>query len=336
MRLLLHPHRAEILAACALVMRQAAPLPEGLARLAVDDLLLQPWVERLAPQLRSGRPLPEVLRGAGLLSRRECAVLSAEPDLAQALDRFSSSVLVMPRWTWLIRHFPLVLTTELAGLALLLSIVFHDAFANIDGMYDALGMIPTLNTMLSGHPGQMALIAGLAIGAMALCDWSIRSLRGLRHISHLWCPEVARQHALLHLIQAARRDERQPLPLQGVQRVLARLRIGALRSGKPAWDIHWRTWMFLTRFRLDRMQRREALQQADLTQRLMTLGVVAMDRGKPDWASAESDCQGRLATAEAELLLLLRPALLWVGLVSVMLFNLSPLMKILLELARQT
>jgi hypothetical protein len=341
-----HPHRADVLSACALVARTRAPMAEGLERLAAGDPLLMRWARRLAPPLRAGAPLAETLRRERLLTRREAELLALDGDAPGALDRIAAGALAPPRGLLLVRHLPVALALALMLPALAVSIVLDLIGAHYETIYRELGiMLPYVTEVTLGVVRLLfstVLLTAAAFAAEAL----LRSLRGFRHIAHLWCPEVERESALLRLVESARlRDERSAqvgtlwMALAPVTVLLNLVRLNAVRRGRPAWDLDWRTWLFLSRYRLDREQRRAAAAQPDLAARLIGLGVVELIDGRPDWDGAERRCRARLEMAVSETLLLARPVLLlfvWSSLVTAGIGVMLPLFKILVELGRMT
>ena len=244
----LHPHRADVLAAVALVVRQRQPLAVGLARLAEGDPLLRPWSKRLGPALAAGNPLPEVLWRHRLIDRRAAEAMGESADPVAACDRLAVESLTPVRGILLVRWFPVVLAAVMLVPVALLQIsgimaLFEQTFRDLNICLPAI----TVFMIEASYVGAvMPLVGALAM----LCLMNVlHQLRGLRHITHLLWVEVHRQAAMLELVEAAVAGDDEPqhydMPVSwGIE-----VCVSALRQDRPAWDLSWRTWRILTRFR---------------------------------------------------------------------------------------
>jgi hypothetical protein len=334
---LLHPNRADVLAACALMMRAREPLADGLERLAAGDALLAPWARRLAPGLREGEPVAHALRRLRLVSAREAELLALDHDLPAALDRVAGAAAAPPPRAWLVRHLPITFALALFTPDLAMTLLSSIAGGPFASIYRELGVQLPLASELLTNPARLLVSSSVVIAVLASSEWLVRNLRGLRHIAHLWCVEVERESALLRLVQAARLgDDRGPRGTL-LQLVLDAMRLSAVRLRRPRWDRDWRTWLFLTRFRLTRETRRAAAARPDLAGRLLLLGVVDERDGRPQWVEAEERCRARLDSAIEESLRVARPALLlvaWSSALTSGTATLIPLFMIIRELGR--
>ena len=332
----LHPHRTDVLSACALVTRAREPVAAGLARLGSGDPFLVRWAERLAPGLHDGQPLPLVLWRARVISRQEADLLTADADLPAALDRLVVTSTRPSFRVWMIRHLPAVIILAMIVPALLLSTCFFGVVHAFEMIYRDLNIELPPVTIAVLHP---LTLLGTLIGSLLLiggCEWLLRSLSGVRFVCVLWCPEIERQTALLRLIQAARTGEHAPPRLGWLRRLLSAMRLGARSARRPRWQQDWNTWMLLTRLRLDRTLRRAAAKLPDLASRLLMLRVIPLRNDLPDWDAAEERCRERLASAESLAFLFISVVLLWVSCISVIVSLLGPLIKIIEELGKQT
>ncbi|MBA2482031.1 MAG: hypothetical protein H0V44_15305 [Planctomycetes bacterium] len=331
MSVFLHPHRADILAAVALVARAREPLADGLVSLTAGDPHLSRWASRLAPALRSGTPAPDVLRRARLLSRHETRILAADADFVAALDRIASAAASPPRGIWWVRHLPVSCALAFALPATAWCLLLAANGMDLHYATDQLGITVGSIGRLSHQPLASALLLGAMLLAITAGDAAVRGVRGLRHLTHFWCPEVDRQVALLRLIQHARLGDDAPVRLDPLRSALARVGVGAWRPNQPVWDRDWRTWMFLTRWRLSPDLRKQSAQRRDLASRLTLLGIVDSDRGRPDWDAAETLCRERLDDALSSSYLLVRPVLLltvWTGFMGMAMSVLAPLIRV--------
>lgn len=260
MSLLLHRQRVDVLHALALVAGGREPLPEGLERLAAEDPLLAPWAGRLAPPLRAGEPLPETLRRARLLDADEAAALATEADPAAALARIAGEAAAPPRGLATVRWLPLALVLVGAGGCALGML----ATLPLQGLVEELGL---------RRPDPAAsLLSLLYVGAALATTLALLArIRGLRHLLHLWCPAVHRAAAWRDFVRAVAQGDA-PLPLPAALAPLAACRLTARRSAAPGWDLPWRTWYMLSRFRLGRALRRRLAAEPSGAARLALLG----------------------------------------------------------------
>lgn len=275
--------RSEVLHALALVAGGGEPLDRGLAALAAGDPLLEPWLHRLAPDLAAGRPLEEVLLRHRLIARTEVAVVAASNDLPATLRRLAAATPGVPLRARALRWLPVTLTLALSAGMLAGSAVLN--LAATQPMHDLNLRLPLGHGSAGAWLGLAAVlvaIAGLIAGAMAALD----AIPGVRRLLHLWCPEVQRSLALAELVRA-----------------LATRRSAAARRA-------WRTWWFLTRWRLPYLLRNAASAETDPEQRLTTLGLLPLRHGSPDWETAVANADARLAAAVGAAGMLIGP-LLW-------------------------
>lgn len=244
----LHPHRADVLAAIALAARQREPLGRGLERLAAGDPLLRPWAARLGPDLTSGAALGAILHRHRLVDRRTAERLDASVDQVEAIDRLGRDQLEPLRGLTLVRWFPVaVITAMLVPMALLqisgITAIFETIFRDLNIR------LPALTHAMLDRSAAGLLLPLVGAGALGLLLAALATLRGLRHLPHLWWVEVHRQRALLRLVEAACDGDDATLRLPAPAAWLAALRISAWRQDRPVWDRDWRTWRILTRLR---------------------------------------------------------------------------------------
>ena len=296
----LHPHRADVLAAIALVARSRQPLDRGLARLADGDPLLRPWSERLGPALASGQPVAEVLHRHSLIDRRAAQSFAAEPDPIAACDRLARDSLAPVRGLMLIRWIPVAVAgimmvplvlLQFSGVIHAFETVFRDLNIRLPALTEAM-----LDRSWVG--AFLPVLGGIAVWFVLLL---VRALRGLRHLTHLWWVEVHRQAALLEVIDAAILGDDAPRRLAWPWSWCAKLRISAWRQQRPAWDRSWRTWRILSRWRVLGAGWREAARAPTAAGVLRALGML------PEHASATALEQLR-ATVRQRLVHAIEPA----------------------------
>lgn len=275
--------RCEVLHALALVAGGGEPLDRGLAGLAAGDPLLEPWLHRLAPDLAAGQPLEQVLRRHRLISRDEVAVVTASTDLPATLRRLAAASPGIPLRARAMSWLPVTLTVALgtgvlAGSAVLnlaATQPLHDLNIRLPLGHGSTGSWLALATVI-------AVMTAAMLGSMVALD----AIPGVRRLLHLWCPEVQRNLALAELVRA----------------LATQRRAAALR--------HWRTWWFLTRWRLPYQLRNATAAEPDAEQRLAALGVLPLRHGSPDWEAAVATADARLAGAVGAAGMLIMP-LLW-------------------------
>ena len=284
----LHPHRADVLAAVALVVRQRQPLDRGLARLAEGDPLLRPWSERLGPALAAGEPLAAVLQRHRLIDRPAAEAFAGQPDAVAACDRLARESLAPVRGLLLIRWFPVALAAvmlvpvvvmQLSGVMGMFDQIFHDL--NIS--------LPVLTMAMLDRSWAGIFLPLVGAAAMWGLMMMLRHLRGLRHLLHLWWVEVHRQAAMLELVDAAIAGDDAPRRLSWLLLWCTEIRLPwplkwcsphrllAQRQDRPVWDRSWRTWRILTRFRALGHGWREAARAPTAVGVLQALGQLRAD-----------------------------------------------------------
>ncbi len=306
----LHPHRADVLAALALVARQRQPMDRGLARLAEGDPLLQPWSGRLGPALAAGEPLAGVLQRHRLIDRRSAVAFTQEADAIAACDRLARESLAPVRGLLLIRWFPVALAAvilvpvtvmQLSGVMAMFEQIFRDL--NI--------RLPALTIMMIDRSWVGVFLPLLGALLMWILVLLLQQLRGLRHLPHLWWVEVHRQAAMLELVDAAIAGADAPRRLSWPLAWCAALRLSALRQDRPAWDRSWRTWRILTRWRALGHGWREAARAPTALGVLQALGLLPASTDHQGLAQLRATVRQRLlhalepAHVEARALLML-------------------------------
>ena len=299
----LHPHRADVLAALALAVDGREPLPEAIERLGQDDPLLSRWARRLAGPLRDGRPLGELLRHHRLVTAAEAARVIDAGSLA----RLASAARRPRRGYGLVRWLPVCFATVLVvpatvmgqGIALL-----GDRFS--DRLVRDLGIV-TGPTDRMVHGSLIEGLAGVAmvVGGVALGQWILSLIPFVRHVLHLWCPEVHRAHLVVRLIRQAR----------------------AGTTSHQRWRRDWSAWLMLSRFRLRKAERILLKQLPGLEQRLHALGLLPERDGRTDWDAAEAESEERLATAIDPARPLLYALLMLIGALATMRLFAGPMLR---------
>ena len=293
--------RCEVLHALALVAGGGEPLDRGLAALAAGDPLLEPWLRRLAPDLAAGQPLEQVLRRHRLIGRAEVAVVAASTDLPATLHRLAVASPAVPLRASALRWLPVTVTVALGVGMLAGSAVLN--LAATQPLHDLNLRLPLGHGSTGSWLALVVLIAAVA-AALAGSMVALDAIPGLRRLLHLWCPEVQRSLALAELVRA-----------------LATQRCAAAQR-------HWRTWWFLTRWRLPYQLRHATAAEPDVEQRLAALGVLPLRHGSPDWETAVATADARLAGAVGAAGMLIGP-LLWGCLLCGFFFGISkPLLMI--------
>jgi hypothetical protein len=279
----LHPHRADVLAAIALAVRRREPLPEGLARLAEHDPLLQPWSRRLGPPLAAGEALPAVLQRHRLIDDATAAAMACSGDAVAAIDRAASDSLAAPRGLLLITWFPVALVVALLiPLAVLQASgvlgVFEQMFRDLNIR------LPALTVMMIEHRLDGVYIPLVGGAAMWCVLGVLRQMTGVRHLAHLWWVEVHRQAALLALVDAAIACDDEPVHLDPPFDLVAGLYYQF--QDRPPWHPHWRTWWCLTRWRAGGPQWRAARGAGTAADLLHALGLLPHGVGLADLRDA--------------------------------------------------
>lgn len=292
----LHPHRADVLAALALTMRLRQPLATGFIRLAEGDPLLRPWALRLSTDLASGAPLGGVLRKHRLLDRRTAARLDTAADPVSEFEHLSREQLTPVRGLLLIRWFPVALVGVI--LAPVAVVRVTGVLAMFEQIYRELGIkLPELTAMLFSSVFAGPISWAIPVVAMCLLLAALNSLRGLRHICHLWWVDVHRQAALYELACAAVEGDNAPRRLRWPGSWLAALRISASRQQRPAWDHAWRTWRILTRWRAFGPGWRVAACATTVTDVLIALGFLAENPSVAELQRMRADARAHLIDA---------------------------------------
>jgi hypothetical protein len=268
--------RATALHALALLVEARQPLPEGLERLAASDPGIAPWARRLCPRLRSGLALPDALRAARVVSRRERRLLAAVPaeGVAAELTAIADGSFAPTPGYALVRWLPFWLALALVVPPFVFFIFFYSLSGGV-----ILGLVREMG-LSNRHLGVFAPLDALGDAAIALAVvaaglWLVSRIRPLRHLLHLWCPEVHRAAALARLTRAAIAPDDTPLRLNRLRRFLSWCLLDIRRRDRPRWDLDWRTWMFLTRFRMTSRHRRMLRELPDLAERIGALDVAA-------------------------------------------------------------
>jgi len=267
----LHSQRVDVLHALALVAGGRESLPDGLERLATGDPLLAPWAQRLAPPLRQGYALPDVLLGERLISTSERTWLAACTSVASGLDRLANDAASTPRGLALVRWFPtIVVTAGVGGFAV--------------GRLVVAPFIAIFNDMNVSQPwlalaGPVAMV--LPIVAVFLAQSLLTRVRGLRHLQHSWCPGVHRAVAWRDFAEAAAREGQPGIWMLSPYVLWPRIRwmspIMLWVKRVPAWQLSYRTWMLLSGQRLDRATRRRLAAEPSGQARLELLGGADHD-----------------------------------------------------------
>ncbi|MBA2481825.1 MAG: hypothetical protein H0V44_14265 [Planctomycetes bacterium] len=337
--MLLRNGRHELLHALAMLVCARRSVIEELEGLGVGDRALMRCARCLVPRLRVGQALHDALAAERLVSRadrRELAQAGDHGALAEAMARIAVHGSDPTPGYWFIRWYPVWLACAAmlpaAAFALMVKATTSDLFVQV---YGELGIaIPASAWMCMDPPGLVVFKASLHIAVVAAAIALIAWVRPLRHALHLWCPEVHLTAAAVRLIQQARWAAGPANPTGRIKRWLWCIGLGIQRPGAPSWDLSWRTWMFLTRFRLRPGDRELAGQMPDLAQRVSALGWLWS--GTDDWYTAETEARQRYLRASASarpLLLLFLYGMVFSGWY---LFLFSPVFKIIQELGSQT
>jgi hypothetical protein len=273
----LHAQRVDVLHALALVAGGREALPDGLERLATGDPLLAPWARRLAPPLRQGLALPDVLLGERLITTSERTWLAASTSVAAGLDRLAHDAASAPRGLALVRWFPTILVAAgVGGFA-----VGHLVVSPFNAIYNDLGV--SQPWLALADPLAMAV----PIVAVFIAQSLLPRVRGLRHLQHSWCPAVHRAVAWRDFAEAAAREGNQPgirmlSPYVLLPRIWWMSPFVLWVKRVPAWRLSYRTWMLLSFQRLDRATRCRLAAEPSGQARLELLG------GADHEANAES------------------------------------------------
>nr|MBA3687120.1 hypothetical protein [Planctomycetota bacterium] len=276
-----------------------------------------------------------VLRRAWVISREDAADLDrAHGDAGRRLQRLATLAAKPLPGLALVRWYPvwLVAAAVVPGslLFLIMRYTLDDAYRHL--MHDLGIALPRITEFLLG--GLPLIVLGIvgAMAGMAGAIWFLGQFRVLRHVLHLWCPEVHRADHLLRLIAHARRDQVGPAHLGRWRSLLAMIgwkgmELGAWTPGAPVWDADWRTWMLLTRFRLSSGERSYLRELPALPHRLRAIGVLPAEID--DFEAAEDLARERLARAVAAATPLLVALLYAIGIAGLVVITFLPLFRIL-------
>jgi hypothetical protein len=246
------------------------------------------------------------MRRHRLIGRDEVAVVAASTDLPATLHRLAAASPAVPLRAKALRWLPVTLTLALGGGMLVGSAVLN--LAGMQPLHDLNIRLPLGHGSASSWLALFALIAAVS-AALAGTMVALDAIPGVRRLLHLWCPEVQRSLALAELVRA----------------LATQRRAAALR--------HWRTWWFLTRWRLPYLLRNAIAAEPDPEQRLAAIAVLPLRHGAPDWEAAVGIADARLAVAVGAANMLIGP-LLWGCLLCGFFFGVSgPLLSITEQLS---
>lgn len=311
----------------ALAAQGREPLPEALERFATADPSLNRWRSAIAMPLRQGSTLANTLRRARVIDRSEASMLERPgADAARVLERLAKRAALGPTGVTLVRWYPV----WLACAALLPSLILARLFDLLTGGFYR-NLVNGLGISLNGlteavvGPWWIAMAFGLGIPlTIAVGMAALREFRGLRHVLHLWCPEVHRCHLAVKLLRHAATLE-SSTTARWWQTWLGWLRIGSIRNHRPVWDADWRAWRFLVFFRLTKSDRRLLGELSGLSERLRAIGLLAPgDRWEASYALAEERLDRAVLAAKP----LLVAYLMLIAMIGVTVVGLSPLIKI--------
>ncbi len=333
----LSPRRFELLTALSLLAAGRESIPDGLEGLASGDAQLRGWAHRLAPPLRAGEPLHQVLRAQRLVSADECALLAAahagisSSGDALALSRRLAAIALEARgpargYRW-IRWYPFWLGCVALLPSLLLVLAVEAASGKRYHAFGATIVSPYAMRMWEwDYPdtprsepatGSLALCLGeasvLVLGGLAAACWLLPRVRGARTLRLAWCPDAHRSALAFALVRHARAAPDHVPPATRIDRWLGRLRLAARAPGTPAWMADWRDWCLLCWFRGNpEAYLREA--GGDLATALDGMGMVPITTGgERDWNAAEVLAQERHRRDVASALPLLGLAAIMTG-----------------------
>lgn len=332
--------RAALLHGTAMLVAGQTPLPEGLERLARDEPAFARWVQRLAPALRAGRPLPQALRQARVIGRRQLATLTVAVDsaaLADALRRIADMGDAVTPGYGFVRWYPVWLAAALLLPGTLLSALLDvTTGGTLRAAYSELGIIlPALARVTAQPPLIAVAIAAAMVVSVAGAQLLIERLRPVRHVLHLSCPEVHRLATACRLLRSARIGDDAPRRLGRARLWWYRSGLGVTRPNRPPWDADWRTWMILSRFRLSSTQRRLLRELPDLGPRVGAIGLGNAESAA-DWQSDEAELRRRLAEVIQRARWLLVGVLIAAAVVGWMFGQMMPVLAIIREVGGMT
>ncbi len=273
---ILGARRGDALHALAMLVDAGESLPEGIERLATDDPALRRCARVLAPRLRNGERLGAALRACRMIGKSEAIDLDTALDpaeMAHILARIADGENDPTPGYALVRWLPVWLTAAALLPACVFSFAVRVSLGHaLESILRDMGItVPETVNVFFRPLWQMPADAACVLLASILVVWVLSEIRPLRHVLHLWCPEVHRAAAAARLARAARIAVHEPRAISPVRWVLWWVGLG-VRSHRPAWDVDWRTWMFLTRFRLRSADRRLLRRMPDLRQRSLAVG----------------------------------------------------------------
>jgi hypothetical protein len=269
----LHPDRADVLSALALVAKQGDALPQGFARLAAADPVLQPWIERLNPALTQGQALGATLRAKRLVTREQARYLDrlGAERIAPALRAAARGDRGVLRLTWFAAYYPLVVVAVLVGLPLLVAWV-----SDLGEIYDEMGVrMSAMSGFVLGTPWwQQVPVATALLGGMGLLCWTINRVLGLRAIPSLWAPATMRAASVCRVLQAVERSESEAC---------------------EEWWLLWLLCVPVTNPELRQMI--HEIPDEEIMTRLRRLGLLVEVNGTVDWIASHDLARGRLLAA---------------------------------------
>ena len=294
------PARGDLLSAVALAAGGGRALPDELELIASTDPGLAIRLRSIAQDLRGGRRLDKALGDAGLLDQAQQEAVRRAADVPSALDRAARQVAQPLSGQWRIEWLPLWICLSVLGSLFAVEVTLRLITGNpFETIYRELGIkLPALTEFVFGITrGFAPLVTGLLLLVLIAGGMlALRQVRGLRHLVHAWNPEVHRAAAIMRLLAHARwRGGLETLCRPWWHRPL--WFASSYRDEAPAWDRDWRTWLFLTRFRLRRADRQLILALPTITERLTAIGVLPHRDGRPDFDMAEALARDRLRAA---------------------------------------
>ncbi len=331
------PDRGALLSAVALATGSGGDLPATLDLFSNADAALARRLRALAHDLRQGRSLADVLYRDGLVSRAQHRSIAGSSTVPAAIDRAARQVARPALGLRVVRWLPVYVLLAIFGPLMVVNLVLTQLIGHtISQLFRELGItVPALTAFMLHLTDGLTSWAFTAVflGLTAACCWLISNVRGLRHLLHAWNPEVHRAAAEVDLLAHARwRGGLEPFRIPWWHRPL--LGLSRYRQDQPEWDLDWRTWMFLTRFRLRRSERHLLMSLPTLAERLTAIGALPYRAGGPDFDTAEDLAHQRLDQALA----LARPW--WIGLfilvaVPLAIFsNLTPFIRIIVFMSQ--
>ena len=321
--------RAEILSLVALAAAERQSIPELLNQAATTlGPLARRSARRLAHRLESGMPIGQALWRQGYISPFEARRVDGGVDARRRLQRLAEDAARADTGLLLVRWFPVwVMVALLVPGWILFNLIEWLSDRAIYETYKVLGIAANslLDTALAAWWLQVLTLGG-CIAAVALGMVILREIAVIRHLTHLWCPEVHRAYFALRLIRALGPGEDQSYELPWYRAALAALFIGIHRPQKPRWAADWAAWFFLTRFRLPAGEQRMLGPLHSLSLRLSAMGLLGSERNAP--LMAEEQARERLSFAIREARPLLIAVLAVLSLISLTMTAASTLVHV--------